>query len=123
MRITVDDILNYLNEFGPTATINEYETKVLDMCSPELSYFFAANVPGCNLKAHERVVKESGNIQCIYQFASIKGADTKGLLYTIRNYVEYTNPSHDGLPDLTAEALTAIGYANPSRDFQKPKSK
>ena len=121
--MTVDKILNYLNEFGPAATIKEYEEKVLNLNNPELSYYFAANVPGCNLKAHEQIVRNSRNVQYIYLFADIKGADAKSLLNLIKENVTYNNPSHDGKPDLNADALDRISISNPSRDVTEPKIK
>ena len=49
------DISIIQQEFGDEIVIAKFEQNVLMLKNPELSYYFAKNVKGADVKAHEKV--------------------------------------------------------------------
>lgn len=70
-----ENIRQKLNKFinygcGLEYLIN-FEQEVLDSNDPDLSVWFAASVPGANIKAHEEVVCNSKDCSIMMTFASL----------------------------------------------------
>lgn len=49
--------------------INMYEEKILNLKNPELSFWFAQNIKGANIKAHGQVIIDSKDLAYNYEFA------------------------------------------------------
>lgn len=61
--------------------IQMYEREVLALNSAYLSYYFARNIKGVNIKAHEKVILKSNNVKYGYKFAKdIAGANVTALV-------------------------------------------
>jgi hypothetical protein len=66
--------------------ISRFESKILNLKNPELSYWFVRNIKGADIKAHEQVVINSEDSYFNYLFAKdIKKSDARshGHLYLI----------------------------------------
>ena len=79
----VQQIANTLIELKKRAVsekeiIEKYEENILSLKNAELSYAFAKNIEGVDVKAHGKVVIESKNPEWNYKFAKdVKDADVK----------------------------------------------
>ena len=79
----VEQIINSLIELKKrdvleNEIIKRYEENILSLKNVELSYAFAKNIKGADVKAHGKVVIESKDPKWNYNFArDIKGADVK----------------------------------------------
>ena len=62
------------------------EQVVLEAKNPELSYKYALNIKGANIKKHEQVILDSNNAEWCYKFAKdIKNANVKALELVVYN--------------------------------------
>ena len=64
-----NDILEFHTMYGARKVIEEFEAKILELKNPDLSYFFAGNIQGADIKAHEQVVTSSDDLEIICAFA------------------------------------------------------
>ena len=64
-----EDILKYYKRFGAQKTIDKFEKEVLDVCIPELSYFFVSNIQGANFPEHLRVIYYGDDYDTLYDLA------------------------------------------------------
>ena len=76
----LEKIKKYCENYGAKKTILNFEEDILKLNSPNLSYYFACDIEGSNIKAHEQVVLESKDPEWCYYFAlNIKEANIKAL--------------------------------------------
>ena len=75
----IEDTLIKLKELGvlETEIVKRYEDKILSLKNNELSYFFAKNIEGADVKAHGNVIIGSKDLEYNYYFAVLPGADVK----------------------------------------------
>ena len=76
----IENTLMGLKEHGvlENEIIKRYEKKILSLKNAELSYVFAKNVKGFDVKAHGQVIIECKEPEWNYKFAKdVKGADVK----------------------------------------------
>ena len=56
--------------------VGRFESKILNLKNPKLSYWFALNINGANVRAHGQAIINSGDPEWNYKFAKdIKGSD------------------------------------------------
>jgi len=60
----------------PGADIKAHEQVILELKNPESSYFFAMDIPGANVEEHFKVIYNSGDKGWLYSF--IKLVNYKG---------------------------------------------
>ena len=73
------ETLDELRTAMPDEKIIElFEKKVLNIKNEKVSYYFAKDVKGADIKAHGQVIIDSKNLNYNYRFArDVKGADIK----------------------------------------------
>ncbi len=72
------NILIVKNNYGDKQVIALFEKNILKVKNPKLCCWFAQNVKGADIKAHEQVVLDSKKPKLSYYFArDVKGADIK----------------------------------------------
>ncbi len=70
----------YLKDFGPEFLIEHFEQKVIESNNENLSYYFAKEVEGANINAHEQIVLNGEDYATCFYFArDIEGADKEAL--------------------------------------------
>ena len=58
--------------------VGRFESKILNLKNPKLSYWFALNINGANVRAHGQAIINSGDPEWNYKFAKdIKGSDVR----------------------------------------------
>lgn len=78
-KVIIEEIKK-LRQFGYSDEdiIKEFESKILKLNSLALSFFFAKNVKGADIQAHEKVIIASKDLERNYMFAKdVKGADVR----------------------------------------------
>lgn len=69
-----------LKDFGPEFLIEHFEQKVIESNNEDLSYYFAKEVEGANINAHEQIVLNGEDYATCFCFArDIDGADKEAL--------------------------------------------
>ena len=72
------NILTVKNNYGDKQVIALFEKNILKVKNPKLCCWFAQNVKGADIKAHEQVVLDSKKPKLSYYFArDVKDADIK----------------------------------------------
>ena len=67
----IEDTLIKLKELGvlETEIVKRYEDKILSLKNNELSYFFAKNIEGADVKAHGKIILDSKDLKFNFLFA------------------------------------------------------
>lgn len=74
----IGNIIRFKNKFGDEETIEKFEQKILDLNNYKISYLFARDIKGADIKSHGHIVIDSNNIGFNYIFArDVEGADIK----------------------------------------------
>ena len=70
----IEDTLIKLKELGvlETEIVKRYEDKILSLKNNELSYFFAKNIEGADVKAHGKIILDSKDLKFNFLFARDK---------------------------------------------------
>lgn len=58
-------ISGYCKIFGEEKTIENFETEILSLRNPQLSYYFIKNINGANKEMHEEVIRSYKNLKNI----------------------------------------------------------
>ena len=77
---TESELIYFIRKFNDTngskKTIEAYEQSILELKNPKLSFYFAKEIKGANIKEHEQVVLDSKSPEWNYYFSrEIEGAD------------------------------------------------
>ena len=74
----INDIKKYAEKYGHKNTVMAFEQNILDSAIPYLSYVFARNIKGANIKAHGQAIIDSGDLLTNFLYPrDIEGADVK----------------------------------------------
>ncbi len=112
-EIILEKIERYYKNYGTKRTKLNFEDDILKLNSPNLSYWFAKNIEGSNIKAHEQIVLESKNPKWCYKFArDVKGSDIDSLEHASHEASEH---------DYDFESLKTPKYLQEEKDIEDIK--
>lgn len=86
----IKNIKEYYKSYGAKKTILNFEDDILKLNNPLLSYWFARNIKGANIKAHEQVVLASKDPEyCCWFACYIKGSNIKALKQVVLEHNKF----------------------------------
>lgn len=90
--LTIEEILKFMQEYGPAKTVDTYQFMVIQRGDPLLIYQFMKNIPGCDKTLLRQIISDF-----LYYDENDKSRDE--LLFNKEMYAKYqarkTDQSHD----------------------------